>query len=230
MENATSDVSAPNKTPSQLEQDMFETRESITEKVAALENQVIGTIQTAADTVTEAVGTVTDAVGTVKDAVSAAPAAVNDTLKETVQAVKQTLRDTVGSFSVSQCVRNHAALALGTTVLGGFVIGYGFSAGRTRKSGSSRQLLSPDARELLERPAPTPRPSPPTLLDGWMQSIARELRSMGEEFMATAVRSIKQNINSQVPAVVESAVHQMTDPIRMAAARARTSHAMSNGH
>jgi uncharacterized protein YoxC len=224
VENATSDVSEINKSPTQLEQDMFQTRESITEKVAALENQVIGTIQTAADTVT-------DAVDSVKEAVTSAPTAVSDTLKETVQAVKDTWHNTVGSFSVSRCVRNNAGLALGPTILGGFVIGYGFSGRRVRRSLSSQQLLSPDARELLERPVqrPAAHARQPSLIDGWLEKIGAELRSLGEEAMDTAIRSLKQNIKDQVPAAVESAVHQITDPIRTAGVRGRPSHAMPNG-
>lgn len=224
MENATSDVSELNRTPTQLEQDMFQTRESITEKVAALENQVIGTIQNAADTVT-------DAVDSVKEAVTAAPTAVSDTLRETVQVVKDTLHETVGSFSVSRCIRNNAGLALGTTILGGFVIGYGLSGRRVRRDASSQQLLSPDARELLERPTrrPAAQPRQPSLIDGWIHRITSELQSLGEEAMATAIRSLKQNINDQVPAAVESAVHQITDPIRTARMRSRAGAAMPNG-
>ena len=37
------------KTPEQIERDMDQTRESLTEKVTALESQVVGTVQTAAD-------------------------------------------------------------------------------------------------------------------------------------------------------------------------------------
>src|SRR5262245_30513341 len=82
--DATSSVSASvspeNKSTGEIRHEMQETRESITEKVAALENQVLGTIQTAADTVT-------NTVEAVKDVVTAAPHAVSDTVKQTVEAV-----------------------------------------------------------------------------------------------------------------------------------------------
>ncbi len=54
MENRTEELTAasPVKTPEEIEREMLHTRESLTEKVAALENQVVGTVQTAADTLT----------------------------------------------------------------------------------------------------------------------------------------------------------------------------------
>jgi len=40
-----------NRTPEQIQAAMADTRESLTTKVAALENQVVGTAKTAADTI-----------------------------------------------------------------------------------------------------------------------------------------------------------------------------------
>jgi len=74
------------KDPEQIERDMVQTRESITEKVAALETQVKGNIEA-----------VTGTVEAVKDAISAAPAAVSNTVKQTVAAVKDSVRETVGT-------------------------------------------------------------------------------------------------------------------------------------
>jgi len=89
-------------TPEKIERDMERTRESITEKVAALENQVLGTIQTATTTVT-------DTVQAVKEAVTSAPTAVKDTVRETIASVKET----VSSFSVSECVSSNPWAAPG---------------------------------------------------------------------------------------------------------------------
>ena len=50
------------KTPEQIETEMFQTRESLTEKVAALENQVVGTVQNAANTLTDTVDAALDEV------------------------------------------------------------------------------------------------------------------------------------------------------------------------
>src|SRR4051812_40494156 len=99
---------------------MADTRESITEKVSLLENQVLGTVHA-----------VTDTVGAVKEAITAAPAAVSDTVKQTVQAVRDTVKDTVdsvkrtvGSFSVTECVRKNPWAAVGTTGAAGFLAGF----------------------------------------------------------------------------------------------------------
>ena len=56
MENQQ--LTGADKTPEQIQAEMNQTRESLTDKVAALENQVVGTVQTAADTLTGTVASV----------------------------------------------------------------------------------------------------------------------------------------------------------------------------
>ena len=87
----------PNKSPEEIEREMLQTRESITEKVAALESQVVGSVQTAADTLTHTV----DAV---KSLVSGAPEAVSDSVKQATAAVGDAMRDT---FDISAHVRRN---------------------------------------------------------------------------------------------------------------------------
>ena len=95
MENPTPGVSTPDKSPDQIEREMAQTRESITEKVAALECQVVGTVKTAADTLT---GTV-DAV---KEFVTTAPGAVGETVKKATEAVSETVKKTFDITGLDQ--------------------------------------------------------------------------------------------------------------------------------
>ena len=79
-----------NESPELIEQQMHQTRQSLTEKVAALENQVVGTVQSAASAVQETVESVKSVV---TDTVS--------TVKETVGDVKDTVEGTLLNVAVT---------------------------------------------------------------------------------------------------------------------------------
>jgi len=88
------------KTPEQIEAEMMQTRESITQKVAALETQVVGTVQTAADTLTGTVEAVKELVTTAPGAVRIARAAALEIVDlpyvEAARARGETLRYITG--------------------------------------------------------------------------------------------------------------------------------------
>src|SRR6478672_836790 len=93
---------------------MTETRDSLTEKVAALENQVVGTVQTAADTLT---GTVES----VKSLISTAPSAVSDSVKQAAAAVSESVKNTL---DIRGHVREHPWAAVGVSALAGCITGW----------------------------------------------------------------------------------------------------------
>jgi ElaB/YqjD/DUF883 family membrane-anchored ribosome-binding protein len=194
--------------PDQIQQEMQETRESLTEKVAALENQVMGTIQTAADTVT-------DTVDAVKDAVSSAPDAVSDTMKQTVAAVKQSFQDTIGSISVTGCVRSHPLETVGASLVTGFLAGY-FIGGSSRDSNANLAARAPTgySYEPARAVSAPSAPSEPGLFSGIIGMVSRELRQIAEESLNTALQSLKTSVGAQVPQVVDSAVHRLTDQLQ----------------
>jgi len=117
------DPSTGNKTPEQIEAEMFVTRESLTEKVNALENQVLGTVQTAANTITETV----DAV---KSFVNTAPDAVSDTVEQVTSAVKEQVART---FDITRHVQSKPLSSVGVSVGLGFIAGYLFFWGKSLK-------------------------------------------------------------------------------------------------
>lgn len=223
MENRTPDVT-PEKSPDEIERDMERTRDSITEKVAALENQVLGTIQTATSTVT-------DTVQAVKDAVTTAPAAVKDTVKETVAAVKES----IGSFSVRECVRDNPWAALGTTTAAGFLLGYLLPGGRgglfgrpimargedvpaeggragtahdnTPHNGTASPRIAPSYAAVSREPEGH------GLFGDLFGMIGREVRQIAEQAVHTGLATLKQSVQTQVPQMVDSAVHTVTDRV-----------------
>jgi hypothetical protein len=207
VENSTAGLSPSEKAPEQIEQDMVQTRESITEKVTALENQVLGTLQNAANTVT-------NTVDAVKEAVTSAPSAVSDTVKNTVEAVKQTWQETVGSFSVSKCVQTYPAAALCTTVLGGFVIGYGLTSSRRKSEDQFEPSGGFTPRDLTARPPVEERANPPSMLSGVFAMITEQLRQVMEEATSSAMTALKQSVATHVPEVVDSAVEGFSNRLR----------------
>lgn len=220
MENRTPDVSADDqKSPDQIEQEMFQTRDSITEKVAALENQVLGTIQTATNTVS-------DTVQAVREAVTSAPNAVRESVKQAVGAVKES----VASFSVSGCIRDNPVAALGTSTLGGFLLGYLLpgdernlfrrpimAQGHDAPAPRGRAGTADDAREATPyravAPTPSREPEQPGFFGQLWERMSRELGGLAEQALSTAVASLKQSISTRVPQAVDTAVGRVTERV-----------------
>ena len=189
---------------------MLQTREAISEKVAALEHQVLGTIQTAADTVT-------NTVDAVKDAVASAPAAVGETMKQTVEAVKES----VAAFSVSECVRSHPWTSMGSAFLAGFLLG--------RRSGTSP--AAPVAPVPIVSAPRESAPREPGLVSEVCGMAGRELRQLAEEAIRSFAQTAKQAVQARMPNIVDAAIHHWADasPAREPASRMRRDAVCSNG-
>jgi len=209
--------------PDQIEREMETTRESITAKVAALENQVLGTIQSAASTIQSVKETVTTAPAAVKETVQETVAAMKDTVKETLSSVKET----VTSFSLSECVSNHPTAAVGTSFAGGFLAGF-FLFGE-------RPLMARGYRE----PAPGGRPgtvphefapfghtgassghaahgggsSGPGMFAGLFGMVAGEIEQLARQALTTAMDSLKRSLNEKVPQIVDGTVQNLADRV-----------------
>jgi len=225
-------AASEDKTPEQIEQDMAGTREAITEKVSALETQVLGTVQA-----------VTGTVEAVKDAITAAPTAVSDTVRQTAAAVKDSLRDTVKAvtdtvrnFSVRECVRRNPWAAVGASAAGGFLAGFflgGSSLGLGRRSIMARGHEEPASGGrpgTADEPGAgrdVPRPSTPYraadtestgsgghgLLGDLFGTVGRHVREIAEQAISTAMAAVKRNVGTAVPQVVDHAVQQVTERV-----------------
>jgi ElaB/YqjD/DUF883 family membrane-anchored ribosome-binding protein len=208
VENKPSDLTAaPDKKPEQIEREMAQTRESLTQKVAALENTVVGTIQTATETVS---GTVEQ----VKSAVQETVSTVKETVKDSVSAVADTVKE---ALNFSDHVRARPWLAVGLSAAAGFLTGYltgGVSAPRPfrRSLGATRDtpLVPPHAP-----PAPQPvaaahrEPEQPGMFERLFDRVSRELGQVAESALSTALSSLKQNVSTQVPKLVDHAVAEV---------------------
>jgi len=208
VENTTSDVIAAGKSSDQIEQDMERTRESISEKVVALETQVLGTIQTATDTVTDTVDAVKEAVSSAKEAVTTAPTAIRDSVREVVDSVKES----VGSFSASECVRRYPAAALGSSAFAGFLAGYLFGGARRKPLAQSSFFATHEPRTTPPVSAPAAPARSPGLLGEVFDRLGSEVRQLVEQAMSTGIAALKESLEKRLPVVVDSAVERVTGP------------------
>lgn len=196
------------KSPDEIEREMLQTRESLTEKVAALENQVVGTVQTVAETIN---GTVE----TVKSLVSTAPEAVSDTVKQATAAVSDVVKDT---FNITGHIRRHPWAALGISVLAGCVTGLMIFR---RHTGSARvQTLAEGMAETYPAAAAAESESKPGLFDDLLNMAGSKLKEVVRSGLEVATASVKENIQTGISQLMQGAVQEFTHPSHQRAAGA----------
>jgi len=194
------------KRPEEIEREMHQTRESLTEKVTALENQVVGTVQTAADTLT---GTV-DAV---RSFVSHAPETVSETVKQATAAVSESMKDV---FDISAHVRKNPWAAVGISALLGGIVGC--------LTASRRESFRPLAAASAPVPAPAPAPAAsapnahPGIVDEFMGMISGKLKELAETAINSVSASVKSNIETGIPRLVDEAAATLGDAANSEAA------------
>jgi len=195
------------KTPEQIQEEMLQTRESLTEKVAALETQVVGTVQTAADTLSSTVGAV-------KEFVSTAPDAVSHTVKKAAEAVSETVKKT---FDITGHVREHPLASVGVSALLGCLTGYLLS--RRESLGYSDSVEppprpgAPTPTRFAPPPAPPPEPAAPSgpgVFDEFLSMIGHKLREAAEAVIDTAGAAVTKNVREGVPKLVDAAAERLT--------------------
>lgn len=198
MENQINTVPAE-KTPEQIEAEMFQTRESLTEKVAALENQVVGTVQTAANTLT-------DTVDAVKSFVHTAPDAVSDTVEQVASAMSERVKKT---FDITSRVQSNPLSSFGISV------GLGFLAGLLvfRDQKSSGVSLSASNSPPVASPPLLPHPfagsREPGLFDDVIGMLGRKLKEMTETAIEAATVSLNSNIRQGIPKLMDEAAKRL---------------------
>ncbi|HYH67951.1 MAG TPA: hypothetical protein VD866_24855, partial [Urbifossiella sp.] len=175
--------------------------------------------------------TISDTVQAVKDTVTTAPAAVKETIQESVAAMKDSVKETfasvkdsVASFNLAECVGNHPGKAMGASTAVGFVTGYLLFGGR-----DSRPLMARGFRE----PAPGGRPgtashdqtpygyaapaaaapAQPGMFANLWAMVGGEVEQLARQALSTALASLKQSVNEQVPRLVDGAVHNVADRV-----------------
>jgi ElaB/YqjD/DUF883 family membrane-anchored ribosome-binding protein len=187
------------ESPELIEREMEQTRESLTEKVALLENKVVGQIHSATDTVQGTVDSVQDTVQTVKAAVQDTVQSVAGTVKDSVRSLADGLKETL---DVRQQVQENPWAMVGGATVCGFVTGL-LVFGR-RPSGRTLPAYTPMPAASY---APTATaPSRPGWLNDLLDVAMREVKTFAEQALTTATASLKQNVQKGIPKLIDSAL------------------------
>jgi len=192
VENQQLDTS--DKTPEEFQHEMSQTRDALSEKVAALEDQVVGTVQTAADTLT---GTVES----VKSFITTAPGVVGDSVRQAATAVSETVKKT---FDISGHVRRHPWTSVGVSALLGCVTGWLIS--RSRHPASPRTEPAPAYAPPTAAPPPT---SAPGVFDDLVSMLGRKIREFAETAIDSASEAVNRNVRDNVPKLVDAAANRL---------------------
>jgi ElaB/YqjD/DUF883 family membrane-anchored ribosome-binding protein len=185
------------ESPELIERQMEQTRQSLTGKVSLLEQQVLGTIQSATDAV--------------NDSVKFARTAVHDTIADVSGAVKNTVElvsDGVKeALNVSECVRNHPWMMVGGAVAVGF-----FSGTLVFRRNLTVATRPTDRSKPESQPLPINAPVA-TLRPAWLSEIfdlaAQEVKKLAERAIARAVSSIQQGVEHGIPKLIDRAMPEV---------------------
>jgi ElaB/YqjD/DUF883 family membrane-anchored ribosome-binding protein len=207
-------------TPDVIEREMEQTRASLTDKVAALEGQVVGTLQTATDTVHTTVESVQTSVQAVKAAVEETMSTVKDSVTDSVQAVTSQVKST---FDFSHHVRDNPWMMVGGAAAVGFLAGFLIPGGGRRELFGHQPLgfrdapgvpTPPSPSYAAEPPAPRPAaPREPSWIDDLLSMAGKELLALGREVLTNAVATAKQSLNEQVPHLVDAGIASATQSV-----------------
>ena len=166
------------ETPDIIEAKMADTRQSLTEKVSALEDSVVGTVQSATNAVADTVQTVKDAVG------------------DTVCAVKENVSN---ALDVSRHVRENPWIALGVAGFAGFLGGMMLRRPRQAAVAASSTIIP----SLVPREASSPRPAATGIGHSFLTRIEDELLKLSEYTIERISSELHRAVEDGVPRVVD---------------------------
>lgn len=157
-----------------IRQQMLETRTALSEKLGALQEQVLATVEGTTQKVTETVQTVQEAV---QDTVST----VSESVQGTVDTVKKT-------FDVSEHMQSNPWLMLGGAVAVGYV------GGRLlMPNGHTDMPAVASSGFASASPPPPPRPSGPS----WLEKLAAPLMQQAQTLAVGALAGIASDLIAQ---------------------------------
>lgn len=166
------------ETPDVIEAKLADTRQSLTEKVSALEETVVGTVQSATTAVADTVQTVKDAVG------------------DTVGVVKENVTN---ALDISRHVRENPLIALGVA---GFA---GFLSGTMLRRTVPSAVLAPSTLtpSLVPREATSPRPAAWAVGSTFLARIEEELLKLSEHTIERISSELHRAVDDGVPRAVD---------------------------
>jgi len=179
-----------------IQQQMEETRASLSNKLEALENQVADTVQTATDVVQNTTEAVADTVESVKE-----------TVGEISDRVGDTVRSVAGAFDISRQVQERPWLVLGGAIGVGCLVGWYLPTRTTRRkaSGTPRSIpAATPAASAYEAAATPAEPKQP----GWVSNQLSRLRGLAIGMVMGTVRDLARE---SLPEVISTRVADEVD-------------------
>jgi cell division septum initiation protein DivIVA len=192
-------TSATEKTPEQIEREMLHTRESLTEKVEALEHEVAGTVEA------------------VKSFVTNAPEAVSDTVKQAAAAVSESVKET---FDITRHIQRHPLAAVGASALAGCIVSWLIF--RDSASSNAAHMTSRMAEAAPDHPPVAPAaptyaaPREPGLFDELFGMFGDKAKELARTALETVAASLRESIQTQIPRVVNDATAKLADNVACA--------------
>jgi len=194
------------ESPELIEKDMHETRQALTDKVAALEQQVVGTVQGATSAVQETVHTV-------KAAVEETMTSVTDRVKESVASVQESVAsasaNVKATLDVPEHIRQHPWTAVVGAAAAGAIAGFALSStGAKFKHQSAHRTIgtgngAPSRPTAFAAPA-QPEPTKPGLFDELLDRVSQEIKQLSETAITALGRSLRQNLDGGIQQVVQN--------------------------
>jgi ElaB/YqjD/DUF883 family membrane-anchored ribosome-binding protein len=166
------------ETPEVIEAKLADTRQSLTEKVSALEETVVGTVQSATTAVTDTVQTVKDAVG------------------DTVGAVKENVTN---ALDFSRHVRENPWMAVGVAGFAGLLTGMMLPRRGQAVSATPSAVIP----TLVPREAKTSPPAAPGIGSTFLKRIEDELLKLSEYTIERISSELHRAVEDGVPRVVD---------------------------
>ncbi len=213
--------------PEMIEQDMAATRSSLFDKIAALEQQVVATVQSATTAVQDTVQSVTSAVHDTTSSVREGLIGVGDDAKQAVHGLTDSVK---GAFDMTTHVRENPAVMVGGAAVVGFltgllVFGKATPAQPAQMGKGSEPAPVPPYRpsyaagyatsEPAPQSAPQATPRQPTWLDELMSRAGHEVVKLGEQAISKAVAQVRTAIDEQVPRLVDTLVANGAERVGM---------------
>jgi len=197
-----------------IREEMRQTRTALTEKLEALECQVLGTVQGATSAVQETVTTV-------KDAVQDTVARVKGTIDDTLCTVKGTVDETVGSvkenLDVELQVRRHPLAVLAGAVAAGYVSGMAMQQ-LTQRAPAPHYLpssaVTPPAPTWNDRRDEAPMPARSQgLAETVLSSLEPEIAKVKALAIGAVFNLVKGMARQYVPQTMQPQVGELVDSV-----------------
>jgi ElaB/YqjD/DUF883 family membrane-anchored ribosome-binding protein len=187
------------ESPEVIEKEMQTTRESLTEKVSLLEQQVVGTLQSSTTAVQ-------DTVESVKSAVQDTVESVTGSVKDSVSSLTDGLRD---ALDVKRQVRQNPWACVGGAAALGFITGMLVFR---RESSMAAGMASTSAPYS---PAPAYQPPVVPMRPSWLGELfdmaGQEVKKIAQDALTRGTAQLKQTVQEQVPKLIETAVSRVTE-------------------